>query len=230
MENLPFDISLFFGLTSLTAVLFFYHATRHSKATIIILLAWLGLQTFIGLSGFCTFTNTIPPRFLLLVLPPIIFVIGLFLTSKGRQFIDSLNIKTLTILHIIRIPVEIVLYLLFIHKAVPKLMTFEGRNFDILAGLSAPIIFYFGFIKNRIPNNIILLWNFICLGLLMNIVVNAVLSAPFTFQKFGFDQPNVAILYFPFIWLPSCIVPIVLLSHLVTIRQIVNARSQKSND
>ena len=52
-------------------------------------------------------------------------------------------------------------------------------------------------------------------------VANAVLSAPFAFQKFGFDQPNIAILYFPFIWLPCCIVPIVLFSHLVTIRQII---------
>ena len=141
MENLPFDISLVFGLTTLATVIFFYNATRQSKATLFILVTWLGLQTFIGLSGFYQVTNSIPPRFLLLVLPPFIFIILLFLTAKGRQFIDSLNTQTLTILHIVRIPVEIVLYLLFIHKAVPKLMTFEGRNFDILSGLTAPIIF-----------------------------------------------------------------------------------------
>ena len=221
MENLPFDISLVFGLTTLATVIFFYNATRQSKATLFILVTWLGLQTFIGLSGFYQVTNSIPPRFLLLVLPPFIFIILLFLTAKGRQFIDSLNTQTLTILHIVRIPVEIVLYLLFIHKAVPKLMTFEGRNFDILSGLTAPIIFYAGYLKKRIPKQIILVWNFICLGLLINIVANAVLSAPFAFQKFGFDQPNIAILYFPFIWLPCCIVPIVLFSHLVTIRQII---------
>ena len=70
---------------------------------------------------------------------------------------------------------------------------------------------------------IILIWNFICFGLLINIVVNAILSAPFPFQKFAFDHPNIAILYFPFVWLPCCIVPIVLLSHLAAIRQIINA-------
>jgi hypothetical protein len=62
----------------------------------------------------------------------------------------------------------------------------------------------------------------ICLGLLINIVSNAILSAPFPFQQFAFDQPNIAVLYFPFIWLPCCVVPLVLLSHLAAIRQLSN--------
>ena len=59
------------------------------------------------------------------------------------------------------------------------------------------------------------------LATFINIVVNAILSAPFTFQQFAFDQPNVAVLYFPFVWLPCFIVPVVLFSHLVLIRQLL---------
>jgi len=224
MNNLPFAISLLFGATTFLTVGFFYKATNRSKTTLIILLAWLALQTLIGLSGFYKVTDTIPPRFGFLILPPLLFITGLFITSKGKQYIDSLDVKALTILHAVRVPVEMVLLLLFVNKAVPELMTFEGRNFDILSGLTAPVIYYFGFIKKRISNKVILLWNFICLGLLINIVLNAVLSAPFPFQKFGFDQPNIALLYFPFVWLPCCVVPLVLLSHLVTIRQLLNSR------
>lgn len=222
MENLPAFISIVFGLTTLLTVGLFYKATNNSKLTLVILLIWLAIQAAIGLSGFYTVTDTIPPRFLLLVVPPILLIIGLFTTSSGRQYIDSLDIKTLTILHTIRIPVEVVLFWLFVNRTVPELMTFEGRNFDIISGLTAPAIFYFGFIKNQIDKKLILVWNFICLGLLINIVVNAVLSAPFPFQKFAFDQPNIAVLYFPFNWLPSCVVPLVLLSHLATIRQLLN--------
>jgi hypothetical protein len=229
MENLPTYISLVFGLTTMLTVGLFYRATNNSKATLIIILIWVSLQAIIGLSGFYKVTDTIPPGFLLLVLPPVLFIVGLFATSNGRQFMDSLDTKTLTILHTVRVPVEIVLFLLFIHKAVPGLMTFEGRNFDILAGLTAPVIFYFGFIRKRLDRKIILMWNFICLGLLLNIVVNAVLSAPFPFQKFAFDQPNIAILYFPFNWLPSCVVPLVLLSHLATIRQLLNDGRNRNN-
>jgi hypothetical protein len=184
----------------------------------------LVLQTFIGLSGFYTVTDSIPPRFMLLVLPPMLFIIGLFATKKGRQYIDGLDAKTLTILHTIRIPVEMVLFWLFVNKSVPELMTFEGRNFDILSGLTAPIIFYFGFVTKQLDRKAILIWNFICMGLLVNIVVIAIFSAPFPFQRFAFDQPNIAVLYFPFNWLPSCVVPLVLLSHLVILRQLFDTR------
>lgn len=221
METLPTYISLIFGLTTILTVALIYKATPNSKITLLVLLLWLALQAFIGLSGFYQVTDTIPPRFLLLVLPPLFLISALFLTPKGRQFIDSLDIKTLTMLHVVRVPVEVVLFWLFVHKAIPQLMTFEGRNFDILSGLTAPLILYFGFVRKRVAKKSILLWNIIGLGLLMNIVVHAILSAPFPFQQFAFDQPNVAILYFPFNWLPSCVVPLVLLSHLAAIRQLV---------
>ncbi len=231
MENLPIHISLLFGWTTFLTIALLYKATHFSKITLYLILSWLGIQTFIGLSGFYKTTDTIPPRFLLLVLPPILMIVGLFISSKGRQFIDNLDPKILTMLHIVRIPVELVLYWLFLNKCVPAIMTFEGRNFDILSGLTAPIIYYFGFVTKQIDKKISLIWNVICLGLLVNIVVNAILSAPFPFQKFAFDQPNIAILNFPFNWLPSCIVPLVLFAHLATIRQLINLiRIERTNN
>ncbi|MES2587363.1 MAG: hypothetical protein V4622_00200 [Bacteroidota bacterium] len=224
MENLPLYISVIFGLTTLLTVYFFYKASNYSKITLLILLAYLVIQSFIGISGFYTVTNTIPPRFILLFLPPLLLMIGLFVTKKGRKYIDHLDVKPLTILHIIRIPIEIVLFCLFMHKVVPELATFEGRNFDILSGITSPFIYYFGFVKKKLNKNIILLWNFICLGLLINIVTYAVLSAPFPFQQFAFDQPNIAVLYFPFNLLPAIVVPLVLFSHLVVIRRILKGK------
>lgn len=221
MEKLPEYIPLLFGITTFLTAGLFYRASNYSKITLLIISLWLIIQSFIGLSGFYTVTNSIPPRFFLLVLPPLLLILALFLNPAGRSYIDKLDIRTLTILHIVRVPVEIVLYWLFLHKAVPQLMTFDGRNFDIFSGLTAPVIYYFGFIKKGIGRRFMLVWNIICLGLLINIVVNAILSAPFPFQKFAFDQPNIAVLYFPFNWLPCCVVPLVLLSHLVAIRQLI---------
>lgn len=227
MENLPIYISILFILTTLTTIVIFYKASNNSKPTLIILLLWLVAQTIISLTGFYTITDTIPPRFPLLVAPAMVLIIILFITKKGKQYIDGFNIKTLTILHIIRIPVEMILFWLFVHGTIPQLMTFEGRNFDIISGITAPLIYYFGFIKSRPKKMLLLIWNFICLGLLINIVVNAILSAPSPFQQFAFDQPNRAILYFPFVWLPSCVVPLVLFSHLASIRQLLNIRSKE---
>lgn len=151
-------------------------------------------------------------------------IIALFASNNGRRFIDTLRLDQLTLLHAVRIVVEIVLYLLFVHKAVPKSMTFDRSNFDILAGLTAPFVYYQAFVRKKLTRRMLLLWNMACLGLLINIVLTAILAAPTPFQQSAFDQPNIAISYFPFVWLPSVVVPIVLIAHLVAIRRLRNPR------
>lgn len=221
MENLPFYIYLVFGLTVLFALFMFYKATNYSKTFLIIILLWMAAQAMISLSGFYKITSTLPPRAALLLVPPLVITIILFSTKKGQMFIDSLDIKTLTLFHIIRLPIELTLFWLFIHKGVPELMTFEGRNFDILSGITAPVMYYLVFVKMKMSKTMLLIWNFICLALLLNIAFNAILSVPGVFQQFAFEQPNVGIITFPFIFLPSVLVPLVLFSHLVVIRRIL---------
>ncbi|HQW69367.1 MAG TPA: hypothetical protein PLH25_06845 [Flavobacterium sp.] len=231
IPNLPIYIALLFALTTIATLLLFTWTIRNSnteqtrnKATPICIafILWLLLQAVLTLNNSYNLdTTSFPPKIILTgILPAIITIIIAFSTQKGRQFIDSLPLKNLTYLNIVRIPVEIVLYWLFLNKTIPELMTFEGRNFDILAGITAPIIAYFGLTKTTLSRQTILLWNFICLALLLNIVINALLSAPSPIQKFAFDQPNIAILNFPFSWLPTFIVPIVLFGHLTSIRQL----------
>jgi hypothetical protein len=185
------------------------------------------MQAIIASTGFYTVTNTIPPRLMLAILPPLLLIILLFTTYTGRHFIEKLDMKMMTILHIVRIPVEFVLLWLFVNRTIPGIMTFEGRNFDILSGITAPVIWYFGFVKNRLSKKILLAWNICCLVLLLNIVLTAILSMPYTFQQFAFDQPNIALFYFPFTWLPCFIVPVVLFSHLVAIRGLITVGRTK---
>jgi hypothetical protein len=237
IENLPTYISLTFGLTTVTTLFLFIWTIKNSNSELtrkkampifIGLTIWLTIQAVLTLKNiYNSDTNTFPPKIILTgILPTILTIFLLFATSKGRQFIDSLPLKNLTYINIVRIPVEIVLFWLFINKAIPELMTFESRNFDIIAGISAPIIAYFGLTKTKLNKKTILLWNFICLGLLVNIVVNALFSAPSPIQKFAFDQPNIAILNFPFSWLPTFIVPIVLFGHLTSIRQLMKYKTE----
>lgn len=221
MENLPAYIYIVFIATTCVTIFLFYKATGYSKIFFVAITGWLVLQSIAGLSGFYTITTGFPPRFMLLLLPPLVCIVLLFTTKKGRRFVDMLDVRTLTILQIIRVPVELTLLGLFLHKVIPQLMTFEGRNFDILSGITAPFVYYFGFTAKRANTKVLLTWNFVCLVLLINIVVNAILAAPSPFQKFAFDQPNIAIMYFPFIWLPYCVVPLVLLAHLASIRKLL---------
>jgi hypothetical protein len=210
---------VFVGAAFLTLFLL-YKATRSSKTFIVITLAWLVVQAVVGLSGFYTVTTGGPPRFALLLLPPLVFILMLFVVKRGRLFLDGLDVRVLTLLHIVRIPVELTLYWLYLHKAVPRAMTFEGHNFDVFSGLTAPLVWYFGFVKPRLGKRVLIGWNVICMLLLANIAVTAVLAGSPRFQQFGFEQRNVALFYFPFVWLPCFIVPTVLLAQLAAIRQL----------
>ncbi len=224
IENLPGYISITFIATTFITVIFFIYAVRQTvfdtpaaKIFLFSLSFWLIFQMILGLGGFYLKTDVIPPRILFAgVFPAFLLIISYFIFAR-KSFVEKLPLKTLTILHIIRIPVEIVLFWLFQEKMIPEVMTFEGRNFDILSGLTAPIVVWLGFRNGKINRPLLIIWNILALGLLFNIVITAILSFPFPFQQLAFDQPNRAVLYFPFVWLPTVIVPIVLFNHLISL-------------
>lgn len=226
IENLPWYISVTFLITAFVSVGIFLHGVRQTvfdttpaKVFASLLAFWLIFQAVLSIGGFYLVTNTMPPRLFLLGFVPALTTIILYFVFAQKTFIEKLPLKTLTILHIVRIPVEIVLFWLFEQKFVPQLMTFEGRNFDILSGVTAPIIYFLAFRGGKINRTLLITWNLFALGLLINIVTNAILSFPFPFQQFAFDQPNRALLYFPYIWLPTVIVPLVLFAHLISLWQ-----------
>ncbi len=100
-------------------------------------------------------------------------------------------------------------------------MTFEGRNLDILSGLTAPLVAWLAVRGGAVNRPLLIMWNLLAFGLLLNILINAILSLETPFQQFAFDQPNRGVLYFPFIWLPVIIVPIVFVSHVVSLWQLL---------
>jgi hypothetical protein len=225
LTDIPASIVIIFLLTVALTFLLFINATKNKTITSIILIIWLLITGILSYKQVFENTSAIPPRLMLVMAPAILFIILLLITKKGRGFTDSLDLKKLTLLHIVRIPVEIILYLLASHKLIPELMTFVGRNFDIFSGITAPILYLVCFTNSQLRNrSILLIWNFVCLALLLNIIINAFLSAPFPFQQFAFEQPNIAVLYFPFTWLPCFIVIIVLYSQLAAIRQLLKLK------
>lgn len=224
MLSAPYYIPLLFLITTAISVIWFWQAANKNTKILYLILVWCILQSAVALSGFYTYTNSLPPRFVLLVGPALLTIGLLFAFHKSRTWLDSLNLQKLTLLHSVRFPVELVLYWLSLEHLVPELMTFEGLNFDILSGLTATPILYAVFQRKLLGPKFLLFWNCICLMLLLCIIYLAVFSAPTPFQKYGFEQPNIAVFYFPYILLPGCVVPLVLLSHLAAIRQLGTGR------
>jgi hypothetical protein len=219
MSTLPVYVPLVFGIAIILALYFFYRGSGYSRIFLILSCIWIVLQSLISLSAF----YTRPPRFPLLVLPPVLFGIIYSFTLKGRKFFSTLDVRTLTLLQSIRVLVELVLFWLARHHMMPKAMTFEGKNFDILTGLSVPFVYYFGFIRKTMATRWIILWNWMGIGLLL-VAVSIGLSSLFSVGQTTAaaipGQSPLAIQQFPWSLLPGFLVPIVFFAHLGSLRQL----------
>ena len=223
IEGLPIYIPITFLIATFATLFFFFLASNKSKAVLFGSLGLMAAQGILAYQGFFEVTDTIPPRFALLIGPPTVLTIILFITKPGRRFIDNLNNQTLTYLSIIRIPIEMVLFWLFIEEWMPEVVTFEGRNFDIVAGITAPIIAFFGYKKKKFRKPVLLIWNIVCFLLLANVVTLAILAAPSPFQMLEWDKPTIAVMHLPYCWLAGYIVPVVFFTHLANIRELIKS-------
>ena len=100
-------------------------------------------------------------------------------------------------------------------------MTFEGINYDILIGLSAALVGYYVLSVEKLPRIIALLWNYAGLLLVTNIFLIAFLSTPSPMRQFFNEPANTLVAYFPFVWIPACIVPFAYLMHVLSIKQLL---------
>lgn len=209
--------SFAFGVLTLLFLAVFAHASGWNKRVVLYSLVWTLLAGALSLSGFFENTGTTPPRFLGILIGNVAFVLAVWYSLKQT----ALNQLRLISLHIVRLPVELILFDLYLAKKVPKSMTFVGGNYDIAIGLSAVLMVLYGlFTRRQLPKRLLRVWNMVGLLFLLNIVVTAVLSAPLPFQTFAFDQPNVAVLEFPYTLLPAFIVPVVCLSHFLSLARL----------
>ncbi|WP_116216541.1 MULTISPECIES: hypothetical protein [unclassified Allomuricauda] len=229
IENLPNWINLTFILAVIFCIGLFHYSNGKSKKLTLLIILWSLLQSILAFKGFYQNTSLIPPRFLLVLIPASIFIIY-GLTNKPRNWIlKNRRTELSTFLHTARIPIEIVLFYLFSHKMIPELMTFEGRNFDVLAGITAPIIGVI-WMKKFIGRKTLIIWNILALCLVLFILLNGILSSELPIQMFGFEQPNKAINYFPFILLPATVVPIVIYTHITDIIKLLNKEKTAYNN
>ena len=230
MLDLPYHITLVFILTTLFTLVLFLISLAVSKDPIIqkqahfislILLLWTIFQSTLALNAWYMDRVSVPPHIAFPVITFSLVTLSLFLLPRGRRLLDGFSMKHLVWIHVVRIPVELCLYWLAQNKQVPVSMTFDGYNFDIIFGLTAPLVAIAYFNRKWISSKVFLTWNILGIISLLAIVIRAAGAAPTKLQAWDFEQPNYAVLHFPFIWLPSVIVPIVLLAHLIAVRRFV---------
>lgn len=216
IDSLPAGLNLLFLITFFSAVFLFFWTTGKNWRILVGLLVWSGIHSCLAHAGIYAMGDVMPPPFAL-ILGPVILIIIWGLTGRRRKnMLIARDAVGGTIMHVVRVPVELCLYYLFLHEMVPELMTFSGRNYDIIVGFTAPFVALAA--KFRwVEAKAMVVWNIFGVAMVLFIMINGILSAPLPFQQFGFEQPNVAVMHFPYVLLPATIVPLVIYSHLLDV-------------
>lgn len=187
----------------------------------LILTIWIVLISIASLSGFTSNFDSLPPRPAIFIVVPAIALIFILRARQTKQILQSIPPQYLINIQIFRVPVEILLWFLLLSGVTPIQMTFEGRNFDILVGLTAPIAVYFTFSKGRFNRKLAIAWNVFGLLLLANILIIAILSMPTPLRMFMNEPANTEVGKFPVIFLPAILVPIAYYFHAFSLKQLL---------
>jgi len=187
--------------------------------TVIGLVSWTFFVSAWSLSGKMQDFSLFPFNMIPVLAIPLITILIITFYKTFGQILIHIPQQNLIRLQSFRIFVEILLWALFIENLAPIQMTFEGRNFDILSGITAIVIAYL-MPRNALPKIILVIWNLACLGLLINIVTVAILSMPTPFRVFTNEPANTIVGQFPISLLPALLVPLAYALHFFSLRQL----------
>jgi hypothetical protein len=184
---------------------------------------WLVIGVVLAATGFFVTAPSEAPR-IGWALVPLALGIALFGASTGfRRVIDAVPPDRLVGVQIYRVlgGVFLVGWALGIF---PALFALPAGLGDILIGVAAPLVAKN--LRNGHPasRGRAILWDVLGLSDLVVAVTLGVLTAPGPFQRFAFDQPNVAISEFPFVIIPTVLVPLSVLLHVFSLRSLTRSQ------
>ncbi len=198
---------------------------RQTIFTVLGLLMFMGITGILAATGVLLNFSQIPPPFGVTMAITFGLTIFLFGFSKwGARLANGLSFQVLMGFQSFRIVVELFLFQLFKADIIPVQMTFAGLNWDILTGIVA-LIYLLAQTHIKIPKWALIAFNIFGLALVINIVIVAFLSAPFPIRVFMNEPANTIVGYFPFIWLPTFLVPLAIGGHILAFRKLFPKKS-----
>ncbi len=206
-----------------TIALSAWSVSKQKRTFIIFLLAlsaWALFVTFWSVMGKMGDFQIFPFNVILVFAIPLIAVLAFTFSKIGTEILLLIPTENIIRLQAFRFFVELLLAGLYILGQAPIQMTFEGRNFDILSGISAPVIAFL-VMKRKISKKGLVIWNLLCLGILINIVAAAILSMPAPFRVFMNEPSSIIVTKFPVSLLPGLLVPLAYGLHFLSLRKLL---------
>ena len=189
-----------------------------------VLLGWFAIAVALAMAG--TYQATIdglPTIQFGIFIPIVIGVIALFRSRSVRRVLDAVPVQSLVFVQFYRVVGGIFL-VLWLAGMMPGLFALPAGLGDIAVGLFAP------FVARRYRNdpvgrkNSLVRWNYLGVLDLVIAITTGFLTSPSPFQMFAFNSPNTLIVEFPLILIPTFLVPISVMLHIVVFMKMAHGR------
>lgn len=191
-------------------------ARRATLLTIVLTVMWMEATWMAAANGVLREWTRTPPPFAVFVVAILAMALAIVYSPYGRRLAATLPVWWLVLVQAFRFPLELAMHGMYEHGVMPVQMSFSGRNFDIVTGITAVVVARLAAAR-RGGVRLVLAWNVLGLLLLTNVVVIAVLSTP-PIAYFGPNRLNVWVTYPPYVWLPAVMVLVALAGHLLIFR------------
>lgn len=191
-------------------------ATDRGRTFLIMMALWVGAVVADAASGHLAQWSRRPPPFAILLIFVVILGVIISRSEFGDRLARGISLAALVGIQAFRLPLELMMHRAYTEGVMPVQMSYAGRNFDIVTGITA-LVLAVAMTRTRVPKAVVLVWNWMGLALLANIVGIAVASTPL-FHVFGTDQLNTFVASPPYVLLPAVMVLTAWAGHLVIFR------------
>jgi hypothetical protein len=224
------DVAVLYGIGGLAVLMAFACAMTYGpvllNSRIKLLLragAWLALTGFVASSGLLSRADVMPPPMVVMILVVVGGSAFVGLSRITHSVVQDVPLVTLIGLQMFRLPLEMVMHHAAQAGIMPTELSFAGYNFDVITGIGAVAIYLLMKGGVHVGKGLVWVWNIWGLYSLLAILAIAVATAPFV-HAFGTipQHINTWVLHFPYVWLPTVLVPIAITGHLMVTRKLLS--------
>jgi hypothetical protein len=184
------------------------------------LFGWIAYLVILSATGILKDLN-LPPKFpLLVILPLLIGFIVFYRRSRNSVVVREIPKTWPVYFQSFRIIVEFILLYTYYANIIPESATFEGLNFDVLMGISAPFVAYLVVRKDG-SRLIQYVWNI--LGIFMVLFVGLIIASSMYFPELWgskVTQVNLKFVEMPYLLLAGVLAPLAIFMHVVSLVQL----------
>jgi hypothetical protein len=195
------------------------------QTTASVLVGWFVLAVVLAMLGVYSAASRIPTIQFGIVIPILLGCFMIWRWPAVSRLIGAVPRHWVIAIQFYRVEGVTFLALYAAHR-LPGLFALPAGVGDVAVGLAAAAIGIGAVGGRQLRATTVLRWNLLGIADLSVAITTAFLTAPSAFQVFAFDNPNELISMYPLVLIPTFLVPLAILLHVISLIQLRGAAAR----